>query len=193
MEQLVRFIIASEAGLDLAQFPRTPSVTLFESARRTGWSDDPDDPGGATMCGVTLATYAKYCSRRHYPAPTKQTLRAIPFAHWQDILKSLFWDRCGADFIKDKGVAYLIVDWVWASGPKVLKNVQRLVSTVQDGIIGPKTLRAINDAGHALKEQIRIERVCYIERICRRSPVLRKYRKGWLNRINRLDSLNLGI
>ena len=29
-----------------------------------GYANDPDDPGGHTMQGVTLATYEHYCRRR---------------------------------------------------------------------------------------------------------------------------------
>ena len=38
-----------------------------------GYANDPDDPGGHTMQGVTLATYAYYCRRRGYPRPAHVT------------------------------------------------------------------------------------------------------------------------
>ncbi|MCP8894345.1 hypothetical protein KYK29_05335 [Shinella daejeonensis] len=29
-----------------------------------GWADHPKDPGGATMKGITLATFRRWCRRR---------------------------------------------------------------------------------------------------------------------------------
>lgn len=37
-----------------------PYEGQFELARKTGWSNDPDDLGGATMIDVTIATYSAY-------------------------------------------------------------------------------------------------------------------------------------
>lgn len=34
-----------------------------------GFVNDPDDLGGATNRGVTLATYMQYCRKKGYPVP----------------------------------------------------------------------------------------------------------------------------
>ena len=43
--------------------PMGAFIRCFEG----GYTNDPDDPGGHTMQGATLATYAYYCRRRGYP------------------------------------------------------------------------------------------------------------------------------
>ena len=35
-----------------------------------GFVNDPDDLGGATNKGVTLATYTQYCRKKGYPVAT---------------------------------------------------------------------------------------------------------------------------
>jgi lysozyme family protein len=33
----------------------------FSRAKKTGFANDPNDRGGATMVGVTISTYRQYC------------------------------------------------------------------------------------------------------------------------------------
>ena len=189
MDIFIRFIISHEAGIDLARHPYTPNITLFEYARKTGYSDHPSDPGGPTMCGVTLRTYTAYCSSKSYTVPNSAALRAIPYAHWRDILRSNFWNPCHADEIRSPEIAYIIVDWVWASGPRIIKNIQRILGVTADGIIGPRTLAAINAAVPAtLFRQIYTARNAYIDSIITANPALRTFRRGWLRRIDTLPS-----
>ena len=55
-----------------------------------------------------------------------------------------------------------------------------------DGIVGERTLEAINatDDTRALFDSIKLRRKEYIESICQARPANRKFRKGWLNRLN---------
>lgn len=187
MDTFIRFTIAHEAGIRFSQFDTTPTILMFEAARKSAWADDADDPGGKTMCGVTIATYTEFCRRNSYPTPSAADLREIPFIHWSKILKSMFWDKANADSIQSKPIAYMITDWIWASGPAIIRHIQRLVNTTPDGIAGPLTTAAINAAGErALFEKIRQERIQYIDRIIRRNPRLSKFRKGWLRRIDEI-------
>lgn len=51
----------------------------FNRAKKTGWSDDPQDNGGATMIGVTIGTYKTYCKNIGKKTPTKTDLKNIPY------------------------------------------------------------------------------------------------------------------
>lgn len=184
MDQFIPFIIAHEAGVKSAS---SSNLVRFQLARNYGYSDDPSDPGGATMIGVTLKTYEAYCRKKGFPIPSKNTLRNIPFAHWKDILKTFFWDSCRADEISFAPLAWIIVDWVWASGPKVISRVQRILGVAQDNIVGPKTITAINDAQPGqLFDKVMECRIAFIEEICERNKALLKFRKGWLNRLSHI-------
>ncbi|MDE6577115.1 MAG: peptidoglycan domain protein [Muribaculaceae bacterium] len=157
---------------------------VFEKARIRGWSDDPDDRGGATMVDVTLSTYKTFRLRKGLPLPDKDDLRKITFEEWVDILKTMFWNRCGGDKIVSQGIANLITDWVWASGFSVLKRVQRILGVVPDGKVGLNTLAAINSFSSAyLFEIIKRER----EKYYRGCPGAWKYLKGWLRRLHSIQ------
>ena len=126
-----------------------PQPTLekqWEIARKRGFSNDPDDAGGATMCGITIATYTRYCKTKGKPAPTVARLKAITLDEWLDILRTFYWDKMKADQIRNQSIANLCVDNVWGSGAGYIKKIQLVAGTTPDGIVGPKTLAAINGA-----------------------------------------------
>lgn len=153
-----------------------------------GFVDDPDDLGGATNRGVTIGTYATYCKKKGYPAPTVERLKNLSDKDWTEILKTLYWDRWKADNIKSQSVANILVDWVWASGVNGIKIPQQLLGVTVDGIVGTKTLAALNARNpKELFEEIKEARVQFIEDICRKRPANNKFKKGWLNRINSLQ------
>lgn len=176
IEKFIPFLLKWEAGV-------TPSKgetaeQLFQRARKKGTADDPDDLGGLTVCGVTNATYQHYYSG---------SVRHITYQQWLSILKCGFWDRWQADSINDQRVAELLVDWVWASGTYGIKIPQRVLGLKADGIVGKQTLAAVNaHNASSLFSQMKRERIAYIDRICHSRPQNKKYRQGWLNRINDL-------
>lgn len=150
-----------------------------------GFVNDPDDLGGATNKGVTLSTYMQYCRKKGYPVPTVERLKNLSDREWTEILKTMYWDRWKADQIVDQSVANILVDWVWASGAHGIKIPQRLLGVTVDGIVGPKTIAAVNSRNpRELFDLIKIARFDFIEDICRKRPVNNKFKRGWLNRIN---------
>lgn len=150
-----------------------------------GFVNDPDDLGGATNRGVTIGTYATYCKKKGYPAPTVERLKNLSEKDWAEILKTLYWDRWKADNIVSQSVANILVDWVWASGVNGIKIPQQILGVTSDGIVGAKTLAALNARNtKELFEEIKAARVQFIEDICRKRPANNKFKKGWLNRIN---------
>lgn len=150
-----------------------------------GFINDPDDLGGATNKGVTLSTYMQYCRKKGYPVPTVERLKNLSDREWTEILKTMYWDRWKADQIVNQSVANIVVDWVWASGNYGIKIPQRLLGVAVDGIVGPKTIDAVNSRNaHELFDLIKIARYDYIEDICRKRPANNKFKRGWINRIN---------
>lgn len=150
-----------------------------------GFVDDPDDLGGATNAGVTMGTYKTYCKRKGYPVPTVERLKNLSKKQWMDILKTMYWDRFRADEIVSQDVANICVDWLWGSGMIAIKRVQEIVGVEVDGIVGVKTLAAINNRSPLpLFGAIKEARKEYIDEICTKRPKNEKYRRGWLNRLN---------
>lgn len=152
-----------------------------------GFVNDPDDLGGATNRGVTLATYAQYCKKKGYPAPTVERLKNLSEREWTEILKTMYWDRWKADKVVNQSVANILVDWVWASGVHGIKRPQKILGVSVDGIVGNQTLAAVNarDAKE-LFYAIKADRIRFIDEICKARPANEKYRRGWMNRINNL-------
>jgi lysozyme family protein len=182
VESIVPFILKWETGTTGIGLT---NEQLFEKAKLKGFANDPDDLGGATMCGVTLATFAEYCRRKGYPRPTIVRLKAIKYKEWLEILKTMFWDKWKADQISNESIALILVDWVWGSGKYGITIPQKAIGVTADGIVGPKTIAAVNAKDpKQLFDLIRKERLAYIERICRSRPTNLKYKRGWLNRLN---------
>lgn len=183
IEKLIPFIIKWEAG-GTQQRNETPSM-FFERRRRAGFANDPNDLGGATQTGITIATYREYCRRKCISEPTVENLKRIPYSTWKDVLKTMYWDRWKADKIESQGVANILVDWVWASGNYGITKPQALLKVVADGIVGPKTLAAVNGRSPlSLFGQIKVARIEFVENIVRKNPSQKKWLKGWKNRIN---------
>jgi lysozyme family protein len=152
-----------------------------------GFANDPLDAGGATMIGVTIGTYTDYRRKKGLPAPTVDELNLITPQEWMDIFKTLYWDRWQADKILSQSVANILVDWVWGSGAWGIKIPQRILGVAEDGIVGPKTLIALNARiSRQLFAEIRQARVKYIDDIIRRTPTNERFRRGWMNRLDDL-------
>lgn len=146
---------------------------------------DPDDLGGATNMGVTIETYRAYCRKNGLPHPSLMKLRRLTEERWRDIVKSMYWDRYKADDIMSQSVANTCVDWLWMSGTTAIKRVQEIVGVKVDGIVGEKTLEAINSRSPLpLFGAIKEARKAYIDEICRKRPTNEKFRRGWMNRLN---------
>lgn len=145
-----------------------------------GFANDPDDTGGATNCGVTLATFQVY-----YGADmTERDLRAMTPEQWRRIMKGGFWDRCWGDQLKNQSVAELIVDWCVNSGTGKLRIVQGIVGVKADGIMGPKTLRAINDYNQQrLHFYIKAARAEHYAAITKARLAYCKFYDGWMARL----------
>jgi lysozyme family protein len=145
-----------------------------------GYSCDPDDRGGCTMTGITLATY-----RRYYGASkTCADLKRITESEWLTIFKAGYWDKMMADQIANQSLAELCVDMCWMSGATTaIIKIQRTIGTTADGIVGRKTLYTLNKDPKGNFEklwQMRYNWLCSIAQVGNN----RKFLKGWLNRLN---------
>lgn len=157
----------------------------FVECKDRGFANDPLDSGGATMCGVTIATYRAYRAKKGYKTTGVADLKAISYAEWCDLYKSQFWDKWKADDINDQAIANILVDFVWASGIHGIKVPQRTLKVVADGIVGPKTLAAVNAYNpQLLFRSLQLARIAFVDGIVRSNPSQRKWINGWKRRIN---------
>lgn len=158
---------------------------LFEMAKAKGVKCVSGDRGGATLAGVTLATFSEYCRRKCLPAPSVSRLGNLSYHEWREILKVMFWDRWQADRIICSRVANILVDWVWTSGSYGITIPQKVLGVSVDGIVGGKTLEAVNGSDPAhLFAKLKDARLVYLDRICACRPANRKFLNGWRRRLN---------
>jgi lysozyme family protein len=151
-----------------------------------GWSDHPKDPGGATMKGVTLATYSDWLGR---PA-SKDELRNISDEHLREIYKTRYWDAVRGDDLPS-GVDYVVFDMAVNSGPgRAARMLQSAVGATPDGAIGPRTLAAAQAQNpETLIATFQRNRQHFIEAL----PTFATFGKGWTRRVNETGDIALKI
>ena len=112
---------------------------LTEVLRHEGlWSDHPKDPGGATMKGVTIGTFAQFKGRK----VTKAELRAISDEDLRAIYRRKYWDVVKGDDLPS-GLDFVAFDAAVNSGPsRGAKWLQQALGVTADGKVGPATLAA---------------------------------------------------
>lgn len=145
-----------------------------------GFANVPGDKGGATNKGVTLATYRGIFGN----GKSVIDLKNMTDAQWMIIFRKYFWNRWRADEIKSQAIANLLADWVWTSGTYGIKLPQKVLGVKIDGLVGPKTIAAINDYPDQRELFVKLwkERKDFFERIG--TGTQKKFLKGWLNRLN---------
>jgi lysozyme family protein len=155
-----------------------------------GFANDPDDAGGATMRGITLATFKKYRKDKGKPEPDVTDLKNISESEWEEILREYYWNPWQADSINSQAVANLLVGWGWGSGVKTaVMQFQKLMKLKVDGIVGKNTLAAINSSDEIeLFNRIWLARKDFFINIVKNNPSQIKFLSGWLNRL--YDNVN---
>lgn len=168
-----------------------PFIKSYEG----GFSNHPADKGGATNMGVTIGTWRKQGYDKDGDGDIDvDDLRLISEADAQRIFKLNYWDRWQGAKIRDQSVANILVDWVWGSGAYGIKIPQRILGVKVDGVVGPKTLTALNNQDQeALFAKLKREREEYFHHICVVTPSNKAFLNGWLRRLNgiRYGSLKL--
>lgn len=160
-----------------------PFILSFEG----GYVNDPRDPGGATNRGVTIATWRQvgYDKDGDGDIDVADLKLITPADAVSRVMKPHYWDRWQADRIKSQSVANIVVDWLWASGKHGITGVQKLLGVKVDGIVGEKTLAALNAQDpRALFDHIHRARARFIDQVIAGRPTSACYRSGWLRRLD---------
>jgi len=154
-----------------------------------GYVNDPDDPGGPTNKGVTQKVYDKYRRGQHKAV---KSVRDIPQEEVEDIYFKNYWLKGKCNKLPDK-IAVVHFDTCVNTGIKqASKFLQRSVEAGDDGIIGPKTIDAFNKKLKSEGESFIVkdylsQRRSFYRLISDRKPALKKFLRGWMNRVSHLE------
>jgi lysozyme family protein len=165
-----------------------PIVLRFEG----GYVDNPNDPGGETNMGITMATFQQCSHTLLGIDPTSDNLRALTPAQAGIIYKARYWNKMLGDSFTLQELANIVCDFYVNAGTNATKLLQTTLQGLgagitADGAIGPATMQALNsypqeDVYNAYK-QGRIE---YYQALGARYPM---FLKGWLSRVNSFPDL----
>lgn len=160
-----------------------------------GFANVPGDRGGATKYGVTISTWkAQGYDKDGDGDIDAEDLKLITPEDAMRICRINFWNRWKADDIADQSLANLLVDWVWGSGKYGITIPQQMLGVKADGIVGPKTIAALNrQDAKAFFYKLWQRRKKYLYDICKSRPANYKFLNGWLNRLQAVQYGSLTI
>lgn len=157
-----------------------------------GFVDDKDDAGGATNLGVSLRFLRQLGAAvgdvDHDGDVDADDIRQLTPADAATIYRSQWWDRYGYGQIVRQDAATKILDAAVNLGARVAhKLAQAAACRVGcrckiDGIWGPETLRAVNDAGPSFLPLYRALLESHYRLIAQLHPELKKFLNGWVRR-----------
>ncbi len=145
-----------------------------------GYTNHPSDPGGATNYGITIHDYRRYVK----PKATAADIKKMQLSEAKAIYRAKYWDIQHCDRMPS-GVDYAMFDYGVNSGiGRSQKVLQRILKVHVDGIIGAKTLAALNaqDPQYIILALCK-ERMGFL-RALRTWPV---FGKGWGRRVNNVQ------
>lgn len=167
-------------------------------AREGGFVNDPDDPGGVTNHGVTLATLRRLgIDVNRDTRIDAADVRALTRAQAVDIYVEHYFTRTGLGALPE-ALQPSLFDMYVNAGANAVKVLQRLLTQMgypcdPDGQVGPQTIRAAQLAFEAapshLADAYGIARRNYYYSLGDARPASRKYcrrrdggKGGWITR-----------
>ncbi|MDC0737454.1 holin-associated N-acetylmuramidase [Cognatishimia sp. SS12] len=173
---------------------RIQAIATEILAREGGYVNDPDDPGGPTKYGVTLATLRAV---RGDDSLGVAALRRLSKAQAIEIFIQHYYTAPGIAILPEP-LQPSVFDMYVNAGRNAVKILQRLLgqmgqSVAVDGVIGPQTARAAAEAAalapHHLVDAYAIARRNYYLRLADQRAPLRKFARtraggkgGWIKR-----------
>lgn len=148
-----------------------------------GYANNPKDPGGPTKYGITHRTLAAH---RGVSAVTADDVKRLTLSEAELIYRKSYWVQSGGDVLP-AGLDYAAFDFGVNSGPaRAIKSLQKVVGVAQDGIVGGKTVAAVNEYPGGVDDLI----VAYCDERMRFLRALRtwgSFGRGWTIRVTGKD------
>jgi lysozyme family protein len=153
-----------------------------------GYVNDPLDSGGRTNLGVTQRVWEEFVG---HPV-SEADMRALTPQKVAPMYKIKYWNPSYCAVLP-KGLDYVVFDFAVNAGTgRSVKTLQSAIGCVSDGVIGPRTMAAINNAEPKdLITKFSDARADFYQGIVARKPDQARFIKGWLNRVEDARKLAL--
>lgn len=173
-------------------YDRALRVVLLHEGR---YSDDPADPGGPTMYGVSLR-FARSVSPSDFDFDLDgdgdvdgDDIRALSPADVAQAYRRLWWDKYRyGDFVLAVAIKLfdLSVNMGAAQAHKLAQRAARAVTgqtLAEDGVLGPRSRAALQAADpYMLRAAFRSEAGGFYRGLVAAKPQFKVFENGWLNR-----------
>jgi lysozyme family protein len=185
----------------VANFEKAYNIILKNEG---GYANDPNDIGGETYKGIARNFNPKWKGWAIIDAYKEQFGKIkhnsrLSLAGLDDLVKDIYkekyWDKMRGDELKNDGFAINLFDFFINSERGAGKAVQLALIRMgfcikADGVIGPNTIKAINNADPVkLNGFFNEERIAHYKNEVIRKPSQAKYLAGWLGRVHRFETL----
>ena len=169
-----------------------------------GFQKEPDDIGNynslgelvGTNWGISARVYERWIGR----PPTEEDMRNMPKSTGRKIFKVKFWDRIKGDHIHDQQLATFFFDGAVNHGAYGgTKLMQEVLGVDDDGIVGAKTLTALNGGNpEKIFNAYKARRLAYYHHIveldeAKENPIgKRNWLPIWKTRMRKFQYARLG-
>lgn len=142
-----------------------------------GLVDHPRDPGGLTDRGITQRTFNGWLRSQGKPI---RSVRGISKADAETIIHTQYMAPVWFDKLPS-GLDYAMADYAVNSGPsRAVKEIQRIVGTKADGVMGNQTFGEIIKADtEGLIKQLCQKRMSFLRRL----KTFDAFGRGWTTRV----------
>lgn len=156
-----------------------------------GFQNDPDDTGNyangvlvGTNLGITPTALAAYRGV-DVGSITEEDIRNLTEEEAIDIYAQDYYYGPGFDKIDNDYLRENVVDMAVNAGPsRATKLLQRLAGVTEDGVLGPMTTQAVNDAGISTNDYSTQRKRFYLDLVLN-DPIKVKYLPGWAFRADK--------
>jgi lysozyme family protein len=154
-----------------------------------GW--DPADAGGPTKYGITCYDLAEHRHQKMTsPSAWASTVRAMPLSEAEEIYATKYAVQCHFNDL-GSGKDCCVFDFGVNSGSsRAIKFAQQVVGAASDGVLGPVSLKAIDeyDSGRFVNHLCDL-RMAFLRRLGNWST----FGKGWTARVADLRHYAFGL
>lgn len=159
--------------------------------REGGFSNDSNDPGGATKYGISLRFLKEQgIDFNHDSHFDIDDVKNMTPQNAKDIYKMYWWDKFSYGTINDQALALKIFDFSVNAGPHIAhvvaqEAVNSLIShgIAEDGLLGALSFHYLNSLHpDQLLDNYKRHQEIYYENLVAKNPKLSKFLHGWLRR-----------